>query len=493
MTIPFSEIPLTLLVPGVYTETNASRAVSNTPVLPKRLYIVGPRYTAGEVATGVPFRASSDSESDRCAGVGSPLAEMLRVAKNANRFVELWGIGLTDNGSGVAASGTIVYTGPATAAGTLYLYVSPYYVGATLRGKYAIAVTSGMTATQLGDAIVAALAADPYATCTAINTTGSVAFTAKSKGTQGNDIVLSHNLVAGERFPTGISGAITPMASGATNPTLSTALSAIGDVHVTHLAEAWTDSTNLTSLESELVTRWGGTVQLEMHGFIGVRGSVGTMTTLGNARNSKFCTLIGTGLSPTPSYIVAAELAAVDAGMDHPGQPLRGKLLNSMFAPAQGAAPKADERQSLLTDGVSTFTVGPDGKCYVEREITTYQVDGNGNPDSTFRDRQVAGLLAALRYDTRTYFGTKYPNYMHAADGSKYGPGIPVVTPTTIKNEFKARAKTVWEEGLGWIENSSQLIADLAVERTEEGIDAIVCPDLINRLHLQRYRFDFLR
>ncbi len=493
MSIIFQQIPSTLRVPGVYTETNASRAVSNNPALPKRLYIAGPRLAAGEVATGVPFRATSDAESERCAGVGSPLAEMLKVAKYANRYVELWGIGLTDNGSGVAATGSLAYASSTNSAGTISLYIGPYWHGSTHRGRYQVACTAGMTATQVGDAVAAAINADPYRLVDAVNTTGTVALTARNDGTQGNDIRLSHNYYAGERLPTGITCTITAMASGATNPTLSTAISALGDVHVTHFVTGWADATNLTALETELTRRWSGTVQLEMHGFLGVYGSVGTMTTLGNARNSQFETIIGTGLSPTPPWLVAAELAAIDAGMDHPGQPLRGKQLTCMLAPLQGTAPTPDERQSCLLDGVSTFTVDSAGKCYVEREISTYQTDANSNADTTFLDRQVAGTLAAIRYDLRTYMGGKYPNYMHAADGTKYAPGLPVVTPTTIKNEIAARAKTIWAESNAWIEDPTQLIEDLVVERTEDGMDAIVAPNLINRLHVMRFRIDHLR
>jgi phage tail sheath gpL-like len=93
-----------LLVPGVYTEVNGNRAASSSPTLPKRVYIVGHRASTGEVAAGTPFRATSDSESERCAGVGSQLAEMLRIFKYANPYVELWGIGLADGGSAVSAA-----------------------------------------------------------------------------------------------------------------------------------------------------------------------------------------------------------------------------------------------------------------------------------------------------------------------------------------------------------------------------------------------------
>jgi phage tail sheath gpL-like len=40
-----------------------------------------------------------------------------------NRFTETWIGVLADNGAGVAATGTITITGPATASGTISLYL----------------------------------------------------------------------------------------------------------------------------------------------------------------------------------------------------------------------------------------------------------------------------------------------------------------------------------------------------------------------------------
>jgi phage tail sheath gpL-like len=142
--------------------------------------------------------------------------------------------------------------------------------------------------------------------------------------------------------------------------------------------------------------------------------------------------------------------------------------------------------------GVSTYHVASDGKCAVERLVSTYQLDANGNADSKYRDRQVAGLLFAIRYDWRTYFGGKYPNYMIAADGTKYAPGLPIITPTTIKNEFGTRARTQWAQ------TSAGSRTRASSRRTSSSnapttADLIGVPDLINRLHILRTRLDFLR
>jgi phage tail sheath gpL-like len=491
--ILFESIPNGLLVPGVYTEANDKRASSQNPAQPRRLLLAGGRLSTGEVTTGIPYRVFNPADAERCSGVGSHIAEMAHVVKDVNQYLELWAVALDDHASGVPATCTATCAAVSAKAGTVVLYVSSYWVGSTPRGRYEIAVTVGMTASALAAAIVAAVNADPYRLVQASNADEVVTLTARNDGTQGNSLVCSHSLMVGEKLPSGVTLTITAFADGASNPAMSTPIAAMGDAHTSHLAQVWTDATNMTASEAEMLRRWGGTVQRECHLFSGVSGSLGTLTTFGDSRNSQFSSVIGTGLSPTPPWIAAAQLAAVDAGMAHPGKPLRGKLLPCMFAPAAGLEFDGDDRQQLLSEGISTYTVSSDGKCYVERLVTTYQEDVSGNPDSKYRDRQVPGLIGAIRYDWRNYIGPKYGAYMHASDASVYDPGNDVVSPSTIRAEFAGRARNVWMRQQAWIENVDQFEEDIVIERTEDGMDMIGVPDLINRLHVMRTRFDWLR
>jgi phage tail sheath gpL-like len=495
MAISFETIPSNLLVPGVYTETNADRAASSSPTLPRRAMLVGGRLTGGATATNIPFRVFKTSDGDYHAGVGSMLAEMIRVFKAANPYCELWAIGIDDNGSGVPATGTLTYAGTATAAGSLVLYISPYWADGALRGKYTVAIASGTAASAVATAVAAAITADPYRTVSASPAGAVVTLTARQDGTPGNDISLNHNFFDGERFPAGITCTIVAMASGATNPTVSTAIAALGDTHYTHIVNPWNDATSLTAFENEATRRWEGTVQREAYLFGAASGSLGTLTTLGDGRNNQFSSILGAGPSPTPPWIAAADFAAVDANEFHPGRPLRGLHMRSMVAPRTGSEHTGTDRQALLADGITTFTVDAGGACRIDRIVSTHQEDINGNPSSVWRDRQVAGTLFAIRWDWRVFIGQKYPRHMHAANGSIYSPGLPIITPDTIKAEAIGRAKNVWGYGQGWIETASieQFTNDLVVERTEDGMDMILVPDLINRLHIVKTRIDFLR
>ncbi len=400
---------------------------------------------------------------------------------------------MADDGAAVAATGTFTFSGTATAAGTFAGYVSPYWVGTTLRGRYRMAVTVGMTAAQAATAWAAVVQADPYRAVTAAAVGAVVTLTARNAGLLGNGLTGWHSYFSGEALPAGLGCTISAFSSGATNPSISAAISAMGDMHTTHLVTGLADATSLTAIETEMSRRWGGTVQRECQAFTCQRGSLGTLTTFGNTRNSQWLCAPGVGLSPTPTWIAAAGVAAVDAASNHPGIPLLGLPVDCMVAPLPGDEFEADERDQLLAEGVSTFLVDQSGKMLIERLVTTYQTDALGSPDSKYRDRQVMGLLFAIRYTWRTFVAGKYGRHMHAADGSVYAPGLPVVTPSTMKAELDSYAKNIWEYGQAWIENAAAFADSITIERTEDGMDMACSPDLINRLHITKTRFDFLR
>jgi phage tail sheath gpL-like len=121
-----------------------------------------------------------------------------------------------------AASGIFAITGPATAAGTAMFYIDNI--------AYPVTVGSTDTATTVGANLVAAMAADPNCPMTGVNTSGSVAVTAKSKGIWGNYIPLAMNLGATDKLPTGITVAVTqPTAgAGANSTSIAAALAALG-------------------------------------------------------------------------------------------------------------------------------------------------------------------------------------------------------------------------------------------------------------------------
>ena len=118
---------------------------------------------------------------------------MVRAFRKNNTLMPLWAVGVADGTT--KATKSVTFTGTATAAGVVALYVG----GQNLN----IAVASGDTAADIAQAIESAVTDNMPVTASA--SSGTVTFTAKNGGTAGNYIDIRVNYVAGEVLPDGIS------------------------------------------------------------------------------------------------------------------------------------------------------------------------------------------------------------------------------------------------------------------------------------------------
>jgi hypothetical protein len=134
--------------------------------------------------------------------------KMVDRYRQTDNFGTVYLLPLADDGAGVAATGTIVFTGPATAAGTLPIYIGEEIVN--------VGVTSGMASTAIATAVGAAINANPYLPVTWRRCpTSTVTLTAKNKGLAGNDIQINiayGGAPAGKSVPAGVTATITAMA-----------------------------------------------------------------------------------------------------------------------------------------------------------------------------------------------------------------------------------------------------------------------------------------
>lgn len=484
MPVSFDNLPSNLRTPGVYIEFNNELAGANTPEF--KILVLGQRLTAGTVAAHIPTRVSRKSDAETYFGRGSMLASMISALLDASLDVETWAIAQDDNGAGVAATGTLAFSGSATRAGTVYLYVAGV--------RLAVAAASGDTATIIGTAVAAAVNADTSLPVTAANSTGTVTFTARNKGTNGNDIDVRLNYYDGEALPTGVTGTVTAMASGATNPVLTSTIAAFGDTWWNWIANPYTDATSLTALETELATRWGPTVQKGARAFSAYRGTPAASATFGNGRNSPHVSCIGTGISPTPSYLWAAvntAIAARSLSID-PARPLQRLVLPGVLPPKLTERWLQSERNAALYDGISTHTVDVDGTVRIERQITMYQTNSGGIADASYLDINTPETLERVRFAQRARIAQSFPRHKLAADGTQYGAGQAIVTPRIIKAELLALYRTM--ELNGWVEGFDHYKTTLVVEIDSADANRINVsdqPNLVNqfRVHAQNTKF----
>ena len=486
MTVSLSTIPASLRTPGAYLEFDSAKAVTGLPAAPTRALLIGQRLAAGTIAAGVATRIVTPDQAAQAFGRGSMLHGMASAFKKADSVTECWAIALDDLGAGVAASGTIIVTGPATAAGTIQLLVAgrPVNVG----------VAAGDTGNTIAAAIAVAITALPDLPVMAVAAAAVVTVTARHKGTAGNDIDLRANFYQGQRLPTGIALAFAALANGAGNPDIGAVFAAVGDAAYSTIALGFADAATLAIVETELASRWSALRMNESMAFAATRGTQGTLAAFGNARNCAFVSIIGAKAAPNPTWEWAAAYAAVvgfNAAID-PARPFQTLPLSGLLAPAEADRFTRAERDLLLRDGISTWTVDALGQVLIERAITTYQLNAAGIEDIAFLDVNTPLTLAYLRFAVRARILAKFPRHKLAGNDAKFGAGQAIVTPNTIRAELIALMRELEDAGL--VEDLDQFVGDLIVERDATDasrVNALIPPNIVNQFRVFAGRVEF--
>lgn len=474
-------------VPFVYVEFDSSRAFQGPSILRYKVLLVGQILGTGIRAQLNLDKVTSYAQATSLYGAGSQLARMFKAFFDNNKISDVYGVGLDDAGAGVDATGSIVLGGTVSATGSLVAYIGGV--------RIAVAATNAMTANELGEALENAVNADTGLPVTANNVAGTVTFTAKNAGEAGNDIDLRVNYNAGEELPSGITCSVNVMSGGANNPALQDVIDILGDEWYNIICAPYYDATNLTAIETELTSRFGPLRMIDGEYITSRRGSVGTLSSWGNGRNSKH--VICMHSQGVPCYVpeFASALAgqtAKEAQAD-PARPFQTLELVNILPPVVTDRFTLAENNSLLYDGVSTFYVDNGGKVRIQRLITMYQTSALGAEDIAYLDANTLFTLMFLRYDFRNQILSRYPRAKLADDGVQVGPGQQVMTPKLGKSEainiFRG-----WET-LGLVENIDQFKNDLVCVRSitdPNRLEWILPPDLINQFRVGAATIQFL-
>lgn len=498
MSISFSGIPANVRVPLFYAEMDNTQAGYFTQS--KRAMLIGQKLSGGSQAVNTPVLVATTDQAKALFGVGSMLARMHAAFRAQDPFGEVWCMAVADAGAGVAASGTITATGPATAAGTISLYIAGQKVN--------VAVGATDTANAIATAIAAAVNAATDLPVTATAASAVVTLTCRWKGLTGNDITVSDSfrgLSGGESLPAGVALAYSGsglLTAGTLNPTLAGAvITALGDEEYDYIIHPYTDATSLDAIQAELnesAGRWSWSRQVYGHAYSALRGSLSALTTAGGLRNDAHHTIAGIDVDcPVPAYEYAAAYGGANAvGLNaDPARPTQTLPLNGLLVPRAGKRFLTTERQSLLSYGIATSMV-TGGVLRVERAITTYQKNGFGQADPSYLDSETLHQLTEITRRLRNRITSKYPRHKLADDGTRFGAGQAIVTPSVIAGELIAEYADMEEQGL--VENLDMFKKYLIVERNATNpnrVDVLLPPDLVNQLRvfavLHQFRLEY--
>lgn len=490
MPISFSQIPQGIKIPLYYVEVDPSMA--GLPVLGLPALLVGTMLSTGASGTpSVPIPIGSQAQADATFGMGSELSLMFKSYFFNNFGNVVYGLGVSEPTAGVAATGTITVTTAPTDAGVIALYIAGHLVQ--------VPVAASDTIAQIATAIADAINDADHLPVTATATTGAVTLKCNWKGATGNDINVQLNYfgaIGGEVTPPGLVLTLpTPdgsLSAGAGIPDFTTAIPNLGEQIFEYVALPFTDSATLLAWEQEYgfedTGRWGYLRQLYGHLFSAKRDTMPNLVTWGNTRNDGVLSVMAVEpASPSPIYewTAAYTAKAQRALVDDPARPLQTLSLNQIkLAPLHTRFDQVD-LQTLASNGLATQKPGADNQPMISRESTTYQLNLYGTPDTAYELVTTLATLAKLIRTQKQAITTKFPRMKLANDGTRFGPGQAIVTPSIIKSELISEYYS--DQFVGLVENFPQFVKNLLVERDSldpNRVNVLYPPDLINQLRV---------
>lgn len=467
-------------VPGLYFALDNSKA--NTASVTRRVLILG-QTIAGSGTPNVATLSAGYSDAVAKYGAASQCARMVSAYRAIDAQGEVWVLPLADDASAQAATGKVAVSGTATSAGTLPLYVGDQLIS--------VAVDVGDTAATVAANIATATVAVSGLPAGASAAEGVVTFTALNKGQSGNDILLGVALLGtagGQAVPDGLTIALTQFSGGTTDPTtLATVLALQGERVYDLIIHPYTDSGSLTALKTWLndtAGRWSPMLQLYGHAITAYRGTYGAATSLGLAQNDQHATIMPIGDSPSEPLTWAAQIGARTAMSmrSNPALPITAVSLTVM-PPTDVGRYSSEQRNSLLYDGLSTFTVDDSGTVNIERLVTTYQTNASGLPDNSYLDIETMLTAEICMQDMRSYLAGQYGGCILVVDGTKISAGAKATTAKLIGKACASRYR--WQATQLWVQNADTFAANIVAENAGNGVVKLLMPyDFANQLRI---------
>jgi phage tail sheath gpL-like len=455
VTITFSEVPSALRYPGVYIEIDGSQAGlgGDLPVV----LLVGQKLPAGDAPVGEVIRVASVEDAKKKAGAGSMLAQMAAAYRGADQTFDLFILPYADNGAGAAATGTITVNTPATAAGTLALYIAgrPVSVGIPANAEAeAIALAIAVAITAAGDDIPVTAAAVEDA----------VTLTARHTGTCGNSIDLRLGLYD-EPMPDNLVLTLAAMSGGTGDPLPGDLPSLIGERWFRYIALGINDAATLAAWHAESRRRYAVPVQAGFRAFTALRATYEDAVTFGENKNYEHISCSWLALNPPTPWEAAAAITGSAAPRLY-NQP----VISLEGAPVPGLAADVSYNDftlgnSLLFHGISVLEVGKDGAVYIKRLISMYQFRSDGSADDAWLDINIAEVMERIRYEQRMGAIKRFRGSVAAKTNEGFRPGLPITTEDSVKAFLLSLYQNVLMREYGWVQSYDYYKSTLIVEQ----------------------------
>jgi phage tail sheath gpL-like len=340
-----------------------------------------------------------------------------------------------------------------------------------IRVKY-VASISGMKAVAFDDDAAPATDRVLFTATGAVNATAPLvtdylACTARNAGTLGTDIDLRHTHLTGERLPAGLSVCAIPMYGGATDPTITALISAMGSERYDCVVHPWAATTQMDAVDTEIESRW--TPQRGVMGFAltGAVDTVATLASFGNNRDKRFETVWTAGpnalnppweLAAAASGVVAQRMRAVPAPRG-----VKDMALTGITALADGEGLTDADCQSLLVDGIAPLYC-EGGKVRIRKWVSTYQTNDAAQESEARRDPIHAFDDMRMVRDMKAHLATVFANKRVTEDAVSTAPDTVPLSAITRAVDSRFLAYQGW----GIVQDVEAFVANRVVEADDD-------------------------
>lgn len=397
---------------------------------------------SGEINENITSLAQAYTLFGRNSHLGLQMKQIFTIRALLGRYApKINAIALSDNGSGVKASLTRVFSGTATADGTITIVA-----GSATTNKYVINVANGDTASEVGDAVETAITANLDACITAINTAGSVEYEAINAGTVGNTIFLEISVdVAG----ISIDGSDGFLSSGATDPSLTTLFNPIITQQKKFRFVVYPSTYTLGDFKTFLQNHWDGTdgtnpTNTRFIGLVAGCDTVANLKSTFSLANTNCPCLVALGIELNNSYpkireipdVYACTYAIELAGLLTPdatvssytsstrqggyywaGKPFANMVLKNIEPTISNRKSSQTDILDLTDNGITVAQNNSSDTALLSYEVvSTYRQDSLSNTDTTFKYlNRTLGTVICIEYIVNNVFA-KYQHYALTTD-----------------------------------------------------------------------------
>lgn len=496
MTIPYAQIPANQRI-GLFSAEFSEKPSERVDPGVRLPVMMGQKLPAAPAVVGTRYLITRTGEAATWFGRGSPLHGMAIGFFRRYPTGKFYAICQTDNGSGVAGSRALTLTGPATETRELALYIAGV--------KRPVSVTSGMIATAIATAVVAAVVDDDPVTA-AVGGTGNehiVTFTSKVKGTVANQISIALNPLGqagAEQLPAGVGvtlagsyalesgGLATQLASGATNPTAANWASYLGSAEPYSLIGfQMSDETEAAVLQAQLDPRWDALAAKDGVLLMPKMDSAADLLTYFAARNDWRVSVLGVPEAYGhlfPLYeAVGAYVGIIQRRCVSSGRPVANEQNTPLGVYGGGKNFTDTERNDLADGGGATF-YNENGVSYLEFAGSTRRLTDHGDPETRYPDIQVALGASWLRQYFKVASQTAFPRHNIAKDNDPIPGGAELISPAGLEAWIIAKyaALATLNGGIaGSLEDFKEKLVVEPNETNPQRLDASIEPSFFQR------------